>query len=166
MRLRTNGCRTVLLSALPWIVACLLTAGVAFAQAPASKNPLFGHEVIVDNHRITGEPSLSIDGQDRIYVSTRYGFLTTASFVWRSVRPAFEMAKSRGTVLVILSCLLGTNALFPAYSVPCIVDPSHSRCSTFGKPKRRSHATAYEQVPNKLLWGVAATRIANATLCV
>jgi hypothetical protein len=33
----------------------------------------------------TGEPSISIDGQDRIYVSTPYGFSTTASFVWRSV---------------------------------------------------------------------------------
>ena len=51
----------------------------------ASKKPVFGPEAIVDNQRITGEPSISIDGQDRVYVSTPYGFATTASFVWRSV---------------------------------------------------------------------------------
>ena len=85
MHRRTNGCRAVLLSVLSWVVACLLVHTVALAQAPASKKPLFGREVIVDNQRVTGEPSMSIDGQDRIYVSTPYGFLTTASFVWRSV---------------------------------------------------------------------------------
>ena len=71
----------------PSILACLLTAMVGIvlvAPASAASKPLFGREVIVDNQRITGEPSISIDGQDRIYVSTPYGFLTTASFVWRS----------------------------------------------------------------------------------
>jgi hypothetical protein len=60
-----------------------LLAAVSAAQT-SSTGPAFGREVIVDNQRVTGEPSLSIDGQDRIYVSTPYGFLTTASFVWRS----------------------------------------------------------------------------------
>src|SRR5205807_7843428 len=46
--------------------------------------PGFGREVIVDHQRVTGEPSISIDSQDRIYVSGPYGFSTTASFVWRS----------------------------------------------------------------------------------
>jgi hypothetical protein len=46
--------------------------------------PGFGREVIVDHQRITGEPSISIDSKDRIYVSGPYGFSTTASFVWRS----------------------------------------------------------------------------------
>lgn len=66
--------------------ALLFTAILAVAAAASGQSgPLFGREVIVDHQRITGEPSLSIDGQDRIYVSTPYGFLTTASFVWRSV---------------------------------------------------------------------------------
>lgn len=61
----------------PSILACLLTAMVGIvlvAPASAASKPLFGREVIVDNQRITGEPSISIDGQDRIYVSTPYGF--------------------------------------------------------------------------------------------
>ncbi len=64
----------------------MVAVAVAFVEpaGAASKGPLFGREVIVDNQRITGEPSMSIDGQDRIYVSTPNGFLTTASFVWRS----------------------------------------------------------------------------------
>ena len=85
MQCRTTAYRAILLRALSLVVACLLTLDVAPAQTPASKKPLFGREVIVDNQRVTGEPSMTIDGQDRIYVSTPYGFLTTASFVWRSV---------------------------------------------------------------------------------
>lgn len=89
MRRRTNSCRAILLSSLSLIVVSLLTASFALAADPAAsgaavKAPAFGREVIVDNQRITGEPSISIDGQDRIYVSTPYGFATTASFVWRS----------------------------------------------------------------------------------
>src|SRR6266568_1644415 len=34
--------------------------------------------------RVAGEPSISIDSQDRIYVAAPFGFSTTASFVWRS----------------------------------------------------------------------------------
>jgi len=85
MRFRTSGYRAILLSGSSLIVACLLTVSLALGQNPAVKKLAFGHEVIVDNQRITGEPSMSIDGQDRIYVSTPYGFLTTASFVWRSI---------------------------------------------------------------------------------
>jgi hypothetical protein len=61
--------------------AILLLAAAVWANNP----PKFGPEVIVDNQRVTGEPSISIDSQDRIYVSTPYGFATTASFVWRSI---------------------------------------------------------------------------------
>jgi hypothetical protein len=65
-------------------MAVLVMAWVSTANA-ANKAPVFGREVVIDNQRVTGEPSISIDGEDRIYVSTPYGFLTTASFVWRSV---------------------------------------------------------------------------------
>ena len=87
MRSQASGYPAVFPTTFRFIVPCLLTAVVAFvlvAPASAASKPLFGREVIVDNQRITGEPSISIDGQDRIYVSTPYGFLTTASFVWRS----------------------------------------------------------------------------------
>ena len=68
------------------ILFSTLAAVVLIPPAQAAGNgPAFGHEVIIDNQRVTGEPSISIDGQDRIYVSTPYGFLTTASFVWRSI---------------------------------------------------------------------------------
>ena len=50
----------------------------------SSKGPVFGREVIVDHQRVAGEPSISIDSQDRIYVAAPFGFSTTASFVWRS----------------------------------------------------------------------------------
>lgn len=53
-------------------------------RASGSTVPGFGREVIVDHQRVTGEPSISIDSQDRIYVSGPFGFSTTASFVWRS----------------------------------------------------------------------------------
>jgi hypothetical protein len=72
------------------VVLCLLIIGSAVllrrppvAQA-ASKTPSFGREVIVDHQRVTGEPSISIDSQDRVYVSAPFGFSTTASYVWRS----------------------------------------------------------------------------------
>ena len=88
MRIRVSGCPTGFVAHRWSIAVFLFTVIVAFVLVPpasaASKGPLFGREVIVDNQRITGEPSLAIDGQDRIYVSTPYGFLTTASFVWRS----------------------------------------------------------------------------------
>ena len=86
MRIRTESFRPILFRRPSLILAFCFTAGVAvWGQSPAVKKPLFGREVIVDNQRVTGEPSMSIDGQDRIYVSTPYGFSTTASFVWRSV---------------------------------------------------------------------------------
>lgn len=49
-----------------------------------SKTPAFAREVIVDHQRVSGEPSIAIDGTDRIYVSAPWGFSTTASFLWRS----------------------------------------------------------------------------------
>ncbi len=62
-------------------ISALLLAPAASA---ASKAPAFGREVIVDHQRVAGEPSISIDSQDRIYVAAPFGFSTTASFVWRS----------------------------------------------------------------------------------
>jgi hypothetical protein len=50
-----------------------------------SNTPGFGREVIVDHQRVAGEPSITIDSQDRIYVAAPYGFSTTASFVWSSL---------------------------------------------------------------------------------
>lgn len=50
----------------------------------------FSHATVVDAQRITGEPSLSISprlnkaGFNEVYVSAPFGFLTTASFVWKS----------------------------------------------------------------------------------
>src|SRR5437588_12987241 len=49
-----------------------------------SRTLAFGRPVIVDQQRVTGEPSIAIDSQDRIYVSAPFGFSTTASYVWRS----------------------------------------------------------------------------------
>ena len=77
---------TVSLVALAFLL--LVTASTLFVRVAQAGNrgaPAFGREVIVDNQRATGEPSMVIDGQDRIYVSTPNGFLTTASFVWRSL---------------------------------------------------------------------------------
>src|SRR4029077_14661188 len=51
---------------------------------PRSQTPVFGRGVIVDHQRIDGDPSLAIDGTDRIYVAGPFGFSTTASYVWRS----------------------------------------------------------------------------------
>jgi hypothetical protein len=71
------------------IILALLIASTSLLRfAPgvsaASKGPVFGREVIVDHQRAAGEPSISIDSQDRIYVAAPFGFSTTASFVWRS----------------------------------------------------------------------------------
>src|SRR4029077_1205635 len=49
-----------------------------------SSVPVFGREVIVDHQRINGEPSISVDGEDRIYISGPFGFSTTASYLSRS----------------------------------------------------------------------------------
>ncbi|HEX6504393.1 MAG TPA: hypothetical protein VF011_14210 [Terriglobales bacterium] len=64
------------------LLAGLLCAAVP--SAAASSAPKFGREVIVDQQRVAGEPSVAVDSQDRIYVSAPFGFSTTASFVWRS----------------------------------------------------------------------------------
>jgi hypothetical protein len=52
--------------------------------AGSSNTPVFGREVIVDHQRVNGEPSITIDGLDRIYVSGPFGFTTTASYLSRS----------------------------------------------------------------------------------
>ncbi len=96
-------------AARPWrfrrstaLVMLLATSGLA-ALATGWSTPLvtraadlsagtiaFSHEVVVDNQRIAGEPSLSISpiknkaGHHDVYISAPYGFLTTASFVWKS----------------------------------------------------------------------------------
>ena len=86
MRALRNGLKVEFSSrASLFVLAFLLpvtsaTVLVTTVHAGNKGAPAFGREVIVDNQRVTGEPSLSIDGQDRIYVSTPYGFLTTASF--------------------------------------------------------------------------------------
>jgi len=65
-------------------VSAFWLAPAVNASGSSTTVPAFGREVIVDHQRVTGEPSLSIDSQDRIYVSAPFGFSTTASFVWRS----------------------------------------------------------------------------------
>src|SRR6201982_378399 len=82
--------QTVVRFRLLGVVLCLLIIGSAVllrrppvAQA-ASKTPSFGREVIVDHQRGIGETSISMDSQDRVYVSAPFGFSTTASYVWRS----------------------------------------------------------------------------------
>jgi hypothetical protein len=70
-----------------FVVAAILTLpaiSAGPAQPPASNIPAFGREVIVDHQRVAGEPSISIDSEDRIFVAAPFGFSTTASFVWRS----------------------------------------------------------------------------------
>ncbi|MGH9072525.1 MAG: hypothetical protein ACRDZQ_00165 [Acidimicrobiales bacterium] len=81
--------------------ASLAGVGAAAPAGAASLHPAltpssggstlaFGHETVVDQQRITGEPSESISpasnsgGHHNIYVSTPFGFLTTASFIWKS----------------------------------------------------------------------------------
>ncbi|PYX78729.1 MAG: hypothetical protein DMG70_30460 [Acidobacteria bacterium] len=78
--LRSSG-RLALIIA--FLSACAATFWLSSAGA-ASKTPAFGREVIVDHQRVTGEPSIAIDSEDRIYVSAPFGFSTTASYVWRS----------------------------------------------------------------------------------
>jgi hypothetical protein len=73
-----------------FLLVALLAATAAMFLAPRAnaaspKNPVFGREVIVDHQRVDGEPSIAVDGQDRVYVTAPFGFSTTASFVWRSV---------------------------------------------------------------------------------
>src|SRR5437879_1067893 len=75
-----------------FVLSLLIVSGSALWFAIPAVNagsisttvPGFGREVIVDHQRITGEPSISIDSHDRIYVSGPFGFSTTASFLWRS----------------------------------------------------------------------------------
>ena len=74
---------TMITLALVMAISLLLLRRLPVAEA-ASKTPAFGREVIVDHQRVTGEPSIAIDSQDRIYVSGPFGFSTTASYVWRS----------------------------------------------------------------------------------
>jgi len=62
----------------------------ATTKTRPSSTITFSHATVVDAQRITGEPSLSITptlnsaGLHNIYVSTPFGFLTTASFIWKS----------------------------------------------------------------------------------
>src|SRR5438309_2497079 len=82
-----------------WRVGLLLAAatGLAFllasalgSSARAGGGIAFGHAVVVDHQRVTGEPSLSISptlntsGHHDIYVSAPWGFSTTTSYVWKS----------------------------------------------------------------------------------
>ena len=71
----------VLLIVLVMVAAATWWEGAVTA---ASSTPGFGREVVVDQQRVTGEPSIVIDSQDRVYVSAPFGFSTTASYVWRS----------------------------------------------------------------------------------
>ena len=67
------------------LTVAMLTASVLAPKLNGSSaTPAFGRLVIVDHQRVAGEPSIAIDGQDRIYVAAPFGFSTTASFVWRS----------------------------------------------------------------------------------
>jgi hypothetical protein len=73
-------------------VALVLAAAGAGMSAPRSTSAglAFGHAVVVDHQRVTGEPSLSVSptlnqlGFHDLYVSAPFGFSTTASFVWKS----------------------------------------------------------------------------------
>src|SRR2546425_7787753 len=61
-----------------------LLAQTSSSSSTRPATPAFGREVIVDHQRVAGEPNISIDSQDRIYVVAPFGFSTTASFLWRS----------------------------------------------------------------------------------
>ena len=80
-----NSCgeRRVLRRAPVVLVLSMLTM-LYVPAVNAQSRPLFGREVLVDQQRTTGEPSIAIDGQDQIYISAPFGFSTTSSFVWRS----------------------------------------------------------------------------------
>src|SRR5205807_6376831 len=81
------------------VASCVLVAGLAVlgaagartsASGGTSSSLAFGHAVVVDHQRVTGEPSLSVSrtrdtrGFHDIYVSAPFGFSTTASFIWKS----------------------------------------------------------------------------------
>lgn len=72
------------------LAACALALASASPAGTAASGPTFGHAVVVDHQRVTGEPSLSISptlntrGNHDVYVSAPYGFSTTASFIWKS----------------------------------------------------------------------------------
>jgi hypothetical protein len=67
-----------------------VTAATGKFAGAAGTGPSFGHAVVVDHQRVSGEPSLSVSpalntrGSHDIYVSAPYGFSTTASFIWKS----------------------------------------------------------------------------------
>lgn len=71
-------------------VVLLALVGASAMRATAAPGLGFGHAVVVDHQRVTGEPSLSVSpttnasGHHDIYVSAPWGFSTTASFVWKS----------------------------------------------------------------------------------
>lgn len=71
-------------TSLNFLLPAALIAAFFVPAASAGSKLGFGREVIVDHQRVGGEPSIALDGQDRVYVSAPYGFSTTASFVWRS----------------------------------------------------------------------------------
>lgn len=75
----------------------VVAAGFAFllasalgSGAKAGLGITFGHAVVVDHQRVSGEPSLSIsptlntNGSHDIFVSAPYGFSDTTSFIWKS----------------------------------------------------------------------------------
>ncbi|HLX32150.1 MAG TPA: hypothetical protein VKR79_05200 [Gaiellaceae bacterium] len=85
MKVRRLG----LVAALATGVVVVLVSALG-GSARAGGGLAFGHAVVVENQRVSGEPSLSISpslntgGHHDIYVSAPYGFSTTASFVWKS----------------------------------------------------------------------------------
>lgn len=85
-----RGRRVVAWTAAVALALPLFATAGGTASGVASSEPQFGHEVVVDHQRVAGEPSLSISSvlnsrrQHDIYVSTPYGFSTTASFVWKA----------------------------------------------------------------------------------
>jgi hypothetical protein len=86
--LKDRGRRLVVAFGIVLLAAVALPAGGAAKTSSATL--AFGHEVVVDHQRVTGEPSLSISpvlnsgGHHDIYVSAPFGFSTTASFIWKS----------------------------------------------------------------------------------
>jgi hypothetical protein len=79
------------------LLVVALATGFAFVLASAlgqgaeaGSGITFGHAVVVDHQRVTGEPSLSISpttnttGSHDIYVSAPWGFSTTTSYIWKS----------------------------------------------------------------------------------
>jgi hypothetical protein len=81
--------RAAVVLAVAAIAVVVAAASGRFAGA-ATPGPVFGHAVVVDHQRVTGEPSLSISpakntrGFHDVYVSAPFGFSTTASFIWKS----------------------------------------------------------------------------------